>query len=122
MIFAALALSVASLGLQEIPQQKLEPGQCVTILWSKGSPPLRFAMIDERSQTLLLRRNRRDVTLSATSPARYEGDGLKIGVDLSFRDTQGIADGAVIDSGAIEIATADGEALILPVGGIRACR
>lgn len=122
MIFAALALSIATLGLSDLPQQKLEPGRCVSMLWSKAQPPMRIAMVDERAQTLLLRRNRKDVLLPATGPTSYAGDGLTVTIDLSFRPSQGITDGAVIDTGSMEIADASGEALILPVGGIRACR
>ena len=122
MTLAALALSVASLGLSDLPQQKLEPGQCVTMLWSRGQPPMRIAMVDDKAQTLRLRRNRKDVLLAATGPTSYAGDGLTIALDLSFRKTEGITDGAVIDSGSMEITDAAGEALILPVGGMRACR
>ncbi len=122
MMLSILALSVASLGLQDLPQQKIAPGQCVIMLWSKAQPPLRIAMIDEQRQTLLLQRNRRAVTLAASGPSHYSGDGLSIGVDLVFRDGAAVSNGAIIDSGSIDITAADGETLVLPVGGIRACQ
>ena len=122
MIFTAMALSVATLGLSDLPPQKLEAGQCVTMLWSKGQPPIRIAMVDEKAQALQLQRNRRTVSLPATGPASYAGEGLAVTLDLSFRQTDAISNGAVVETGSMEITDASGEALILPVGGMRACR
>lgn len=122
MIAAILAASIASLGLEELPQQKLDAGRCVVILWSKAQPPIRIAMVDETGQSLRIRRNRKEEILPATGPATYQGNGLKFVLDLEMAERQGLSDGAMVEAGSVQIEAAGGESLILPVGGIRACK
>lgn len=127
MIFLPLLAAAASvLGLSELPPQKLEPGQCLTFLWLKRTPPMRIAMIDDSARRMRLASGKHSFDIAETAPGEYAGNGYRIIVHLDFGSRPGMVDGAVIDSGSLRIepmgTQTDGQmAMSFPVGGMRSC-
>jgi hypothetical protein len=119
---ALLLLAGASiLGLTELPTQKLVPGRCVTFLWTRTETPVRLAMVDEGAQTIRLNKGRQMVDIAKAGPGRYGGHGYDITLSLDYVDRRGLANGSVVETGSMRIETPGQDALVLPVGGMRAC-
>ena len=120
MLLAALILLPFDLG--ELPQQTLQPGRCVMVLWTRTEPPRRVAMADETARTLRIVQAGKPVDLAATGEASYAGGGLTITLDLDMSQRGGVTDGAIIEQGAMRVEAAGRDSVVVPVGGIRACR
>ncbi len=121
MLFGMLAAGL--LGLTELPPQAAAPGRCRTFLWTRTETPVRIAMIDETSQTLRMRKGKQMFDIAQFAPGEYGGHGYKVSVRLEFARGGQIQNGAIIESGSmrIEQTTPGGEAIVLPVGGMRGC-
>lgn len=122
MLLAVLSLAPLALDLAELPQQTLEPGRCVTFLWTRTEPPRRVAMADETARTLRIVQGGKPVDLPATGEASYGGAALSITLDLDISQRGGVTDGAIIEQGAMRVEAAGRDSVVVPVGGIRACR
>ncbi|MGQ5702427.1 hypothetical protein ACUJ46_10295 [Sandaracinobacteroides sp. A072] len=116
------ALVVAALGLGEIPPQKMASGRCVTFLWTRSEPQIRIAMVDESVGVLRMRRNGRVIDLRQTAPTRYAGHGLNVTVSVDYEQREGLSAGAVVESGALRVEAEGRDAIVVPVGGMRACQ
>jgi hypothetical protein len=121
MLFGMLAAGL--LGLSELPPQAAAPGRCRTFLWTRTETPVRIAMIDETSQTMRMRKGKQMFDIAQFAPGEYGGHGYKVSVRLEFARGGQIQNGAIIESGSmrIEQTTPGGEAIVLPVGGMRGC-
>lgn len=121
MLFGMLAAGL--LGLTELPPQAAAPGRCRTFLWTRTETPVRIAMIDETSQTMRMRKGKQMFDIAQFAPGEYGGHGYKVSVRLEFARGGQIQNGAIIESGSmrIEQTTPGGEAIVLPVGGMRGC-
>ncbi|MGL6042620.1 MAG: hypothetical protein ACRC1J_01735 [Sandaracinobacteroides sp.] len=120
----AIAVAAASLlGLTELPPQAAAPGTCRTFLWTRTETPIRIAMIDERSQTMRMRKGKQMFDIATIAPGEFGGHGYKVTVTLKFAENSQIQNGQLITSGAmrIEQLQGGGEALVVPVGGMRGC-
>jgi hypothetical protein len=120
MIFALMA--PALLGLTELPQQRLTPGRCVTFLWTRTEAPVRLAMLDETAQTMRLRRGRQMFDIARQGADFYAGHGYRVTVTLDYGQGQQIQGGNIVESGAMRIEADEGDAVVVPVGGMRACQ
>jgi hypothetical protein len=121
MLFGMLAAGL--LGLTELPPQAAAPGRCRTFLWTRTETPVRIAMIDETSQTMRMRKGKQMFDIAQFAPGEYGGHGYKVSVRLEFASGGQIQNGAIIESGSmrIEQTTPGGEAIVVPVGGMRGC-
>ena len=121
MLFGMLAAGL--LGLTELPPQAAAPGRCRTFLWTRTETPVRIGMIDETSQTMRMRKGKQMFDIAQFAPGEYGGHGYKVSVRLEFARGGQIQNGAIIESGSmrIEQTTPGGEAIVLPVGGMRGC-
>jgi hypothetical protein len=126
MISLAL-LSAALMGFTELPPQAAAPGRCRTFLWTRSETPMRIAMIDETARTMRLARGKQLLDIAEVEPGVYGGSGFRIAATLAFVEGGQIQNGQVIDSGALRIEQQDangapaGDALVVPVGGMRGC-
>jgi hypothetical protein len=74
-----------------------------------------------------LARGKQQLDLAEAEPGVYAGNGFRIAASLAFVQGGQIQNGQVIESGALRIeqldanGTAAGDALVLPVGGMRGC-
>lgn len=121
-----LMTTAALLGLTELPPQAAAPGRCRTFLWTRTAAPVRIAMIDESSQIMRLQkgtgRGRQMFDIAQYAPGEFGGHGYRVSVRLDFASNAQIQNGAVIDSGSMRIEAAEGgEAIVVPVGGMRGC-
>ena len=119
-----LSIVAASLlGLTELPPQAAAPGRCRTFLWTRTEAPIRIAMIDETSQTMRMRKGKQMFDIAQFAPGQFGGHGYKVSVRLEFASSGQIQNGAIIESGSmrIEQTTPGGEAIVVPVGGMRGC-
>jgi hypothetical protein len=120
-------LTVALLGLTELPPQPAAPGRCRTFLWTRTEAPIRIAMIDESSQTMRMQkgtgRAKQMFDIAQFAPGEFGGHGYKVSVRLEFATGGQIQNGAIIESGSmrIEQTNGSGEAIVVPVGGMRGC-
>lgn len=121
MLLAAAAQAGLAMPLDELPTQKLEPNRCVTFLWTRMQPPVRVAMIDEKTRTLRIRRDK-VMDLAESADGAFSAGDLRISLDLDYRDQPGLTDGQLVDQGAMRIEQAGKDALVLPVAGLRACQ
>lgn len=121
MIALLLLTAAPILGLTELPAQKLPPGRCVTFLWTRTETPVRLAMVDEAAQTMRLNKGKQMMDIARVGPGRYAGHGYDITVTLEYSDRRGLANGSVVDAGAMRIEMQGQDAMVLPVGGMRAC-
>ncbi len=120
-------LAAALLGLTELPPQPAAPGICRTFLWTRTEAPIRIAMIDESSQTMRMQkgtgRGRQMFDIAQFAPGQFGGHGYRVSVQLQFATGNQIQNGALIESGSmrIEDSSGTGEAIVVPVGGMRGC-
>lgn len=125
--------SVGALSLQEVAPQRLSAGQCALVLWSKAQPPLRVlvafsdpnvARIQFRGKTMdLLQTARGGEMVYGHAPRQsFEGNGIKISIDLEFDARSGLVGGAIAPSGTLEMQTQQGWSAISPVAGLVACQ
>jgi helix-turn-helix protein len=121
MMLAILATGL--LGLTELPPQPPAPGRCRTFLWTRTEAPVRIAMIDESSQTMRLRKGKQMFDIAQFAPNQFGGHGYRVSVQLAFASGGQIQNGQIIESGSIRIedASGSGEAMVVPVGGMRGC-
>jgi hypothetical protein len=74
-----------------------------------------------------LRKAKQMFDIAEFAPGQYGGHGYRVAATLSFNEGGQIRNGQVIDSGALRIeqVTADGQAtgdaIVVPVGGMRGC-
>lgn len=122
LLLLATAIALPGLPLEELPQQKLEPGRCVAFLWTRTTPPLRIAMIDETTATLRISMDRKQRELAQEQPGYYAAPDIRIRVDLDFAPGSTIPAGEIIRQGAIRIEQPGKDTLVMPVGGVRACQ
>lgn len=125
LFLATAAVQAAPFTLEELPTQKAMPGRCVTFLWTRNTPPLRIAMIDESAGTLRIKTNGKERDLARAAPAgvaRYADTELSITLNLDIEARDGLAGGAVVEQGSARIEQPGQDALVVPVGGIRACQ
>lgn len=115
-------LAPALLGLSELPPQKLVRGRCVTFLWTRTETPVRIAMVDEMARTMRLNRGRQMVDIAQQAPNFYAGHGYMVTLTLGFTEREGLAGGTLVDGGVMRIEVPSGEAVVVPVGGMRACQ
>jgi hypothetical protein len=122
-MIALAVLATSLLGLTELPPQPAAPGRCRTFLWTRTEAPIRIAMIDESSQTMRMRKGKQMFDIAQFAPGQFGGHGYKVSVRLEFASGGQIQNGAVIESGSMRIEPADGsgEAIVVPVGGMRGC-
>lgn len=121
MSMLAILTAVSIMGLTELPAQKLAAGRCVTFLWTRTETPVRIAMLDEAAQTMRLNKGKQMMDIARIAPSRYAGYGYDITVTLEYSDRRGLANGSVVDAGAMRIEMQGQDAMVLPVGGMRAC-
>lgn len=116
-------LAASLLGLTELPPQAAAPGRCRIFLWTRTEAPIRIAMIDETSQTMRMRKGKQMFDIAQFAPGEFGGHGYRVAVRLEFANGSQIQNGAVIESGSmrIEQTTQGGEAIVVPVGGMRGC-
>lgn len=120
-------LAASLLGLTELPPQAAAPGRCRIFLWTRTEAPIRIAMIDETSQTMRMQkgtgRGKQMFDIAKFAPGEFGGHGYKVAVRLEFASGSQIQNGAVIESGSmrIEQTTPGGDAIVVPVGGMRGC-
>lgn len=114
-------LSAAAFGLTELPQQRLDVGQCLTFLWTRTEPTVRIAMIDEKAGTIRLMRNGQLADAPRIAPGRYQLDALTVRLDLDLEQPGGLTDGSIIRQGSISLDQPGAESVVIPVGGIRGC-
>lgn len=120
-------LAASLVGLTELPPQAAAPGRCRIFLWTRTEAPIRIAMIDETSQTMRMQkgtgRGKQMFDIAQFAPGEFGGHGYRVAVRLEFAKGSQIQNGAVIESGSmrIEQTTPGGEAIVLPVGGMRGC-
>ncbi|MFA7440037.1 MAG: hypothetical protein WCZ66_03615 [Sphingomonadaceae bacterium] len=122
LIAAAASIVLPGLPLEELPQQKLESGRCVAFLWTRTTPPLRVAMIDEATSSLRIRKDSKQRDLPHSQPGYYRASDISIRVDLDFAPGSTIPNGEIIRQGAIRIEQPGKDTLVMPVGGVRACQ
>ncbi len=120
-------LSLATLGITELPPQELQPGRCVTFLWTRTEVPKRIAMVDETNRTLRLARSgagrgKQLMDIAQSAPGVFAGNGYTVTVSLDFSDRQGLANGSLVDAGSLRVETPGQDGEVVPVGGIRACQ
>ncbi len=121
-MIALALLAAATLGLGELPPQPMPPGKCLTFLWSKTEPPLRFAMIDEAGGFVRVVLNGRPLDAPRTAPGTYAlPDGTTLYVDIILVTRAGLVDGNIVESGSVRLEAPGKDATIVPVGGIRGC-
>lgn len=116
-------VAASLLGLTELPPQAAAPGRCRVFLWTRTEAPIRIAMIDETSQTMRMRKGKQMFDIAQFAPGEFGGHGYKVSVRLEFASGGQIQNGAIIESGSmrIEQTTPGGEAIVVPVGGMRGC-
>jgi hypothetical protein len=114
-------LSLATLGVSQLPPQKLVPGRCVVFLWTRSETPVRFAMLDESARSLRIVRGKQQIDLPQTAPETYAGAGLSVSVRLEISERAGLTSGALVDSGVVRFDVPGKDSEAFPVGGIRAC-
>ena len=116
-------LAASLLGLTELPPQAAAPGRCRIFLWTRTEAPIRIAMIDETSQTMRMRKGKQMFDIAQFAPGEFGGHGYRVSVRLEFAPGNQIQNGAIIESGSmrVEQTTPGGEAMVVPVGGIKGC-
>lgn len=128
-----LAASPAALQLEEIPVQRLEPGQCTLFLWTRDSPPRRVFMALQAPAIARVRVAGRVVDLPRVGwegaavfghPAvqRYAGDGLELTVRIETDGRSGLVGGAVAPRATIEYRAEGGWETVVPAAGIVGCQ
>lgn len=117
-MIAALLLAVT---LSELPPQRVPPGRCVAVLWSRAEPPLRIAMLDESARTLRLQLDGRTVDLAEQQPGRYVAPGLAVTVRLDRAERPGLTQGSVIEGGTLRLEPDGQDSQVVPIGGLAAC-
>jgi hypothetical protein len=122
-VIGLVLLATALMGLTELPPQEAAPGRCRVFLWTRTEAPIRIAMIDESSQTMRMRKGKQMFDIAQFAPGQFGGHGFRVTVQLEFASGGQIQNGAVIESGSmrIEDASGSGEAIVVPVGGMRGC-
>jgi hypothetical protein len=119
--------------LAELPPQTLAPGQCALFLWERAPSARRLAMLSAAPPfaRVMTATGQRDLSQIAAAgeprfgltPEASYGDGaLTLSVDLRFEEAQGLVGGALARDGALSVAIAGGETLVIPVAGILGCR
>lgn len=116
------------LPLGTLPSQSLAAGDCALFLWKAGSEARLIAMVRLEPAVARIVLDGRILDLAradggkAFDQARYAGPvaSLSIGVDLE--QTPGLARGAVVRGGTLEVQRTGGESIVVPVAGMFACR
>lgn len=117
-----LVLAAALLPLGELPPQPLPKGSgCAVFLWTRSDPPLRIAMLSERTGRLKLVLGRREVELPRLEgPDTYGNRTVRVTLDLSLDAATPLGAGAFV-GGVMRVERAGEDELALAVGGLRAC-
>ncbi|MFN3522485.1 MAG: hypothetical protein ACK4YQ_09565 [Phenylobacterium sp.] len=133
---AALLLAAAApapgLPLQELPPQALKRGDCALVLWTRAPDARRIVMVLEGPPRARIRLSGRTLDLARVSAqgtsvagqtARqvYEGEGLRLSLDLDLTGQRPTPGGVVIPDGALEFSDPSGWSVVAPVGGLIAC-
>lgn len=119
--------------LAELPPQTLAPGQCALFLWERAPSARRLAMLSAAPPfaRVMTATGLRDLAQTGgageprfglTPEASYADGALSLSVDLRFEEAQGLVGGALARDGALSVATAGGETVVIPVAGILGCR
>lgn len=123
----------AELALQELPTQKLAPGQCALVLWTRTAPARRVFMAVTEPAGARLQSAGRTVELLRTASSgeavyghfpeeTFAGGGWEVKATVSF-DTKGaLVGGALAPSGSLEVRDARGWTTVVPVAGMVACQ
>ena len=137
MIAAAALLLLAAVDdpspLGTLPRQALDRGSCAAFLWEVTEPPRLVLMLRAGSGAAraMFSGAVRDLAQAAASgeavrgiapKARYGTDGSALDVDLVIEERSGLADGAVIPSGTVNMQRPGGDTVVMPVSGMIACR
>lgn len=123
----------APLGI--LPRQQLAAGSCAAFLWQVADAPPLLAMIktvptgglriviDGREVELARAEVQPSAAVRGLSPAaRYAGDGISVTTALTVEERANLANGALIPSGSLTIERTSGDAVVVPVSGMLACR
>lgn len=130
---AAATPPPAPLGI--LPRQQLPTGSCAAFLWQVADAPPLLAMIrvaptgslrimlDGREVELARADAPAGVAVRGLSPAaRYASDAVSVTTALVVEERANLANGALIPSGSMTIERASGDAVVVPVSGMLACR
>lgn len=129
---ADAAAPTTSSTLESLPSQRLPPGQCALVLWSKAAgnprivmafsaPPLARVKIGGR--IMVLRRTALEGPEVFGHPLRqtFSGDGVTLQVDIEPPEGSSLQGGAVVRAGSVDYRDAAGWSTVTPVGGLIAC-
>lgn len=130
---AAARADAAETVLQELPTQKLAPGQCALVLWTRDAPARRVFMALTQPSVAKLQSAGRTVDLARTDTQgeavyghfpqqTFAGAGWEVRATVTF-DTRGaLVGGALAPSGSLEVRDAKGWTTVTPVAGMVACQ
>lgn len=130
---AAAGSSVAPANFTKgLPAQSLQPNECGLFLWSandisnfvffaRAGQPNVVAHIDGKTTDLAITGRAGDVFGQFFTEYKFATDDGEA-VSLSYEPGQELTDGARIQSGALQYATADGWRMVVPVLGARVCQ
>ena len=136
--FAAAAAAVilaappAEVGLQEIPAQRLESGQCALFLWTRDQPPKRVFVALQSPAVARVKVDGRVLELARVAwegeaqfghppMQRFAGAGLELTVRIQTDTRSGLVGGAVAPAATIEYRTAGWETVV-PAAGMIGCQ
>lgn len=122
----------SALAMQEVAPQRLSPGQCVLVLWTKTQPPRRVlvafsdpsvARVQIGGKTLDLPQTARggELVFGHTPRQSFEGDGISMAFNLEFDTQSGLVGGALAPAGTLEYRSRKGWSSITAVAGIVGC-
>lgn len=122
-MLALAALLAATADLAELPPQPFPPGSgCAIVLWTRGEPPRRIAMLAEARQTLRLVLDGRETELPRLpEPGAYGSAAVRVTLDVSLEPALGLP-AANVASGVLRLERPGADELAIAVAGLRACR
>lgn len=118
--------------LSEVPQQRLRPGQCALVLWSKEQPPVRVLVAFNNPSLARVQIGKRTLDLPQVSRTgdsfygfapqqRFEGGNIAIDLDLDIEPRKNLTQGALVPKGALYFSDSQGWSTVTSVGGLIAC-
>lgn len=116
------------LPLGTLPKQDLAAGQCALFLWKAGQDARLIAMarLEPAIARIVIRGRIVDLARAdggkTFEDARYAGPAATLRIGVVLEQTPGLARGAVVRSGTVELDLPGGEGVVVPVAGMFACR
>ncbi len=127
------AARAADLSLQALGAQKLEAGQCGLFLWTRDrdqsllavaydAPAVVRVRIDGRVRELRRSGFAGEPQFGHFETQQFSDGAMRVELEVAFDERRTMSDGAVVGRGIMRVANDGGDASVVPVGGLVACK